>query len=149
VVIIAEQTPVMGLESIAYRTDELVVAVCETHPLAAYSGVRFEQALTYEFIGPHQESSVHNLLSEHASKLGTSVRQRIRVTSFECMCQMAAANLGICILPRDVLKRYIRPLHLHAVALEETWAHRQLNIVARNFEALAPTAKAFVGHLTA
>ncbi|MBC8878034.1 MULTISPECIES: LysR family transcriptional regulator [Pseudomonas] len=147
--IIAEQTPAMGLESIAYRTDELVVAVSETHPLAQFTGVRFEQALGYEFIGPHQESSVHNLLTEHAGKLGTTVRQRIRVSSFECMCQMASANLGICILPRDVLRRYLKPLHLHAIALEESWAHRQLNIVSRSFEALAPTAKAFVGHLTA
>ena len=147
--IIAQQTPALGLESLAYHTDELVIAVAETHPLAACSGVRFEQALTYEFIGPHQESSVHNLLTEQAGLLGATVRQRIRVSSFECMCQMASANLGICILPRAVLRRYLKPLHLHAIALQEPWALRQLNIVSRSFEGLAPTAKAFVGHLTA
>lgn len=147
--IIAEQTPAMGLELIPYRTDELVVAVSEQHPLAASSGIRFQQALAYEFIGPHQESSVHNLLTEQADKVGASVRQRIRVTSFECMCQMASANLGICILPRDVLRRYVKPLRLHAIALQEPWAQRQLNIVLRSFDGLSPTAKAFVGHLTA
>lgn len=147
--IIAEQTPSLGLETLAYRVDELVIAVPEHHPLAGQTQASFEQALLYEFIGPHVESSVHLLLTEQAQLLGRAVRQRVRVSSFECMCRMVSTNLGICILPRDVLRPYLRPFQLQAVTLAEPWAKRQLQIVARRFEALPPTARAFVAHLTA
>jgi DNA-binding transcriptional LysR family regulator len=147
--IIAGQTPSQGLESVHYRVDELVIAVPEQHPLAHLPHASFEQALTFEFIGPHLESSVHVLLTEQAELLGRTVRQRVRVSSFECMCRMVSTNLGICILPRDVLRPYLRPFHLQAVTLDEPWAKRQLQIVARRFESLPPTVRAFVAHLTA
>jgi DNA-binding transcriptional LysR family regulator len=137
------------LETLAYRVDELVIAVPEHHPLAGHAHATFDQALHYEFIGPHVESSVHLLLTEQAAVLGQTVRQRVRVSSFECMCRMVSTNLGICILPRDVLRPYLRPFQLHAVTLAEPWAKRQLQIVARRFESLPPTARAFVAHLTA
>lgn len=147
--IIAEQTAAQGLETKPYRTDELVFAVPESHPLANHDAIRFAQALEYELIGPHVESSVHVLLSEKAAELGLTIRQRVRVSSFECMCRMASTDLGICILPRDVLKPYLRPFRLQAVDLDEEWAKRQLLIVARKFDTLPPTAQAFAGHLCA
>ncbi|MBZ9780115.1 LysR family transcriptional regulator [Pseudomonas sp. REP124] len=146
--VIAEQTPSLGLETLGYRADELVIAVPERHPLAGQSQARFEQVLQYEFIGPHAESSVHLLLTEQAALLGKTVRQRIRVSSFECMCRMVSTNLGVCILPRDALRPYLRSFQLQAITLAEPWARRQLLVIARRFESLPPTARAFVAHLT-
>ncbi|MDH2076866.1 LysR family transcriptional regulator [Pseudomonas atacamensis] len=146
--VIAEQTPSQGLETLAYRVDELVIAAPEHHPLASQSQATFEQVLQYEFIGPHVESSVHLLLTEQAALLGKTVRQRVRVSSFECMCRMVSTNLGVCILPRDVLRPYLRSFHLQAITLAEPWAKRQLRVIARRFDSLPPTARAFVAHLT-
>lgn len=146
--IIAEQTSAMGLDVAPYRSDELVLAVADAHPLAAKGSISFAEALNYEFIGPHIDSSVHLLLSEQALKAGAAVRQRIRASSFECMCRMASINLGICLIPRDVLRTYIKQFRLTAIALEEPWANRNLFIVSRNFDAMTPTARAFVGHLS-
>ncbi|GGJ86709.1 LysR family transcriptional regulator [Pseudomonas matsuisoli] len=146
--IIAEQTPMLGLEVAPYRSDDLVLAVASEHPLASRSSVRFSEALNYEFIGPHVDSSMHILLFEQAKKIGGVVRQRIRASSFECMCRMASINLGLCLIPRDVLRTYIKQFRLNAITLDEAWAVRRLVIVSRSFDAIAPTARAFVSHLS-
>lgn len=145
--IVGEHTPALGLETSLYRTDEMVIAVAEGHPLASRESIGFAEALTYEFIAPHPESSVHRLLTEQARLLGGEIKQRIRVSSFDSLCRMVSTNLGIGFIPRGVLRPYLRQFRLRALALDESWADRRLFMVARSFDALAPTTRAFVDHL--
>lgn len=146
--IVAEHTLTLGLETVPYRVDEMVMAVSEQHPLAQRKSISFSEALAYEFIGPHPESSVHRLLSEQARLLGGVIRQRIRVSSFDSLCRMVSTNLGIGFLPKGVVRPYLRQLRLRALTLDEPWADRRLYVIARSFDALTPTTRAFVDHLT-
>lgn len=147
--IIGEHTPAPGLETSLYRIDEMVIAVAEGHPLASRKSLGFAEALTYEFIAPHPESSVHRLLTEQARLLGSEIKQRIRVSSFDSLCRMVSTNLGIGFIPRGVLRPYLRQFRLHALTLDEHWADRRLFMVARSFDALDPTTRAFADHLCA
>lgn len=147
--IVGEHTPALGLETALYRTDEMVIAVAEGHPLASRESIGFAEALTYEFIAPHPESSVHRLLTEQARLLGGEIKQRIRVSSFDSLCRMVSTNLGIGFIPRGVLRPYLRQFRLRALTLDERWADRSLFMVARSFDALDPTTRAFADHLCA
>lgn len=147
--IIAEQTPSQGLETLAYRHDELTVAVPAGHPLAGRSRIRFKELLRHEFVGPHLESSTNRLLTHEATKLKGTLKSRIRISSFDCMCRMVSAGLGVSILPRNVLNHYLRPLKLKAVTLDEPWAERSLLLAFRRFDSLSPTLRTLVDSLKA
>ncbi len=142
--IIAAQTASQGLETVPYRNDELTLVVPADHVLATRKSVRFQEALEHEFVGPHLESSMHTLLTSEAQKLGMDLRLRIRISSFDCMCRMVGAGLGLAILPRSVIRQYLRSHRLKAVTLDEAWAQRSLLLVFRKYEAASPTLKTLI-----
>ncbi|MBD8576853.1 LysR family transcriptional regulator [Pseudomonas syringae] len=146
--IIAVQTSPQGLETFAYRDDELTLLIPTGHALAGRKSVRFKDVLEHEFVGPHLESSVHTLLTAEAEKLGMALKLRIRISSFDCMCRMVSAGLGLAILPRSVIQQYLRSHKLKAVTLDEPWAHRSLLLAVKKYDAASPTLKTFIDHLT-
>lgn len=145
--IIAEQTPHEELQTRPYRTDDLVVVVSGKHPLADRESISFEEVLSHEVITPHQSSSINLVLQEQAKRLNRPIRQRIRISSFECMCRMASINLGVCVLPLGVLQPFLQTLDLIAIPLTDKWARRNLLVIARSFEMLPQAARFFVDHL--
>lgn len=145
--IIAAQTASEGLETLTYRHDELTLVVPSGHELATRKAIKFKEVLEHEFVGPHLESSMHTLLTGEAAKLGMSLKLRIRISSFDCMCRMVSTGLGIAVLPRSVINQYLRSHKLKAVTLDEPWAHRTLLLVVRKYEAASPTLKTFIDHL--
>lgn len=145
--IIAAQTAAQGLETRPYREDELTLVVPAGHPLATRSSVRFKEVLEHEFVGPHLESSMHTLLTSEAEKLGMSLKLRIRISSFDCMCRMVSTGLGLAVLPRSVINQYLRSHKLKAVTLEEPWARRLLLLAFKKYETASPTLKTLIDHL--
>lgn len=145
--IFAEQTPAHGLQVFPYRQDELVVIAPTSHVLARRQKVRFDTLLDHEFVGPHLDSSVHALLTAEAKKRGRPLRPRIRISGFDCMCKLVAAQLGIAVLPRAVAAPYLRGGRLRAITLAEPWATRTLLIGVRQLETLPATARSLVGYL--
>jgi DNA-binding transcriptional LysR family regulator len=145
--IIAVQTAAQGLETLAYRNDELTLVVPADHPLATRKSVRFEEVLQHEFVGPHLESSMHTLLTSEAEKLGLALKLRIRISSFDCMCRMVSSGLGVAVLPRSVINQYLRSHKLKAVTLAEPWAQRSLLLAFKKYDAASPTLKTLIDHL--
>lgn len=145
--IIASQTPAQGLETLAYRRDELTLVVPAGHALAQRKRVTFRDALEHEFVGPHLESSVHSLLTREAEKLGMDLRLRIRISSFDCMCRLVSNGLGVAVLPRSVVSQYQRSHALKALTLDEPWAERSLLLALRKYDAASPTLRTFIDHL--
>ena len=145
--IFAQQTPAQGLEVFPYRQDELVVLVAQGHALAGKASVTFTEVLAHEFVGPHADSSVHALLLSEAGKLGERLDFKIRISSFECMCQMVEAGLGLAILPRALARPHLKASRLKILSLDEPWARRDLLIGIRNFQNASPTARALIDSL--
>lgn len=145
--LIAGRTAPRGLQIFPYQSDELVLAVAAAHPLASRESVSYKEALDYEFVGPHAESSLHALLQQEAAALSLRVEQRTRVSSFDCMCRMVAENLGVAILPQAILSSYMSFLRLACVKIEESWATRTLVIATRDYDSLSYAARALVDQL--
>ncbi|WP_322981429.1 LysR family transcriptional regulator [Pseudomonas sp. C11] len=145
--IFAEHTRNTSLETRPYRQDQLVVVVPREHVLSRHAMVSFQQALEHEFIGPHPDSSLYSLFAQRQAEAGMSMRVRVRVSSFECMCRLVAARVGIAILPKAAIVQYLRPMKLQMIRLEENWARRMLVIGVRSMDLLTPTVRTLFEHL--
>ncbi len=145
--IFAERTPPLGLRTVAYRSDRLVLVVPEGHPLAGRKRLRFTEALDHEFVSLPSGTSLAERLREEAEALGRRLKLRIQVRSFDAMCQMVAAGLGIGVLPDAAVKPYLRAMGLRQIDLSDPWVHRQLLIGARDFDALPRPVRLLMEHL--
>lgn len=132
-----------------YRTDELVLIAPKGHPLARRRAVRLADALAFDFVGVHPGSAINNLLTRAAAEAGVPLRLRIQVTSYDALCLMVSAGLGVGVLPRGSAQLYLGTLALRPVTLAEPWAHRQLSLCVRSEESLSSVARLLVDHLRA
>lgn len=145
--VFASITPAPELETFHYRSDELAVAVPPCHRFFDRDGVHFSEVVGEELIASHSESALYALITKEAEKLETTLKVKIRVSSFDCMCQLVAGRLGIAVLPRHVINIYAKSIPVVAVPLDEPWARRDLQIGVKDFRMLPATVKAFVEHL--
>ncbi len=79
----------------------------------------------HEFVGLYRGSSLLELTSRAAQLAAKAMKLRVQVRSFDAMCQMIEANLGIGVLPSGVLRRPL-PRTLAVIELNEPWARRRL-----------------------
>lgn len=147
--IFAERTPTLGLQTVPYRRDRLVLVVPAGHPLARRRRVSFSEATDYDFVSLTQGTSLAQRLALESQHAGKPLRIRIQVRSFDAMCQMVAAGLGIAILPSGAVQPLVRPLGLKPIELSEDWADRELWLGARDLGALARPARLLHEHLQA
>lgn len=146
--IMADQTPTLGLQTTPYRRDRLVLIVPNGHPLARRKSVTFNDALEFDFVSLTHNTSLAKRLHLATDLSGGRLKLRIQVRSFDAMCLMVAAGLGIAVLPDAAARPHIRSMGLRTIGLSEDWAERELLICARDLNALPKPARLLVSHLT-
>ncbi|QHI98859.1 LysR family transcriptional regulator [Xylophilus rhododendri] len=137
------------LVQLPYRQDELVVVAPRGHALARRRSLRFAEVLGHDIVGLHQGSAMNDLLHRGAAEAGLPLRLRMQVTSYDALCLMVDAGLGVGVLPRGSARLYLPALKIAAVTLAEPWATRQLMLAVRSLEALSSAARSLVEHLQA
>ncbi|MBH3458537.1 LysR family transcriptional regulator [Pseudomonas putida] len=137
------------LLKVRYKRDQLVLVVREGHPLAHQAQVAFAETLDNDFVGLHSASSINMRTHEAARRAGRVLRLRIHVPSFDAVCRMVQADMGVGILPRKAFELFGGALGLRAVALSDDWAERELLLVARDLESLSPVSRLLFEHLRA
>lgn len=145
--IFAENVPAFDIEKYAYRRDRLVVLVPAGHAIATRSEVSFADILEYDFVGLNQGSSLLQRLSDAASALDKVLRLRIQVSSFDAICRMIEAGLGIGVLPDGAVRPELLGSGLRAAYLSDTWASRILWLGVKNKSGLLPEARKLLEHL--
>ena len=138
-----------GLQTRAYRQDQLVLITPRRHPLAGRSAIDFADSLAYDQVGLHSNSSINRLMRQAALRAGQSIRLRIRVTGLDAMCRMIDNGLGVGVMPRRAFEWLHGAGTLACIPLQDDWATRQLQLVARDFSTLPQPARLLVDHLTA
>lgn len=145
--IFAEGTPPLGLQTLPYREDRLVVVVPRGHALAARKSVDFIEAADFEFVSLSSGTSLAERLRHAAEGLGKRLRLRIQVRSFDAMCQMVAAGLGIAVLPDAAVQPHLRSMGLRKIDIRDDWARRRLLVGARDLAALPRPVRLLMDHL--
>ena len=137
-----------ALPSRPYREDNLVLVVPQAHSLPSDTAIFFEEALAYDMIGLHANSSIGVAMQRAAARNGQPLKLRMQVTGLDAMCRMIDNGLGIGLLPDRAFALMQGVGHLRAIGLQDDWARRALRIVARDFDTLPVTARLLVDHLT-
>ena len=145
--VFAEGPATSGLDTRMIGSDQLVIACSNTHPIKKLKSVTFDKCLDYDFVGLNRGSSLLELTSRNAEKLGKQMRLRIQVRSYDAMCQMIAVNLGIGVLPIQACAAQIKAMGLNVIKLEDSWANRKLLLAMKANVNHSPSATMLSEHL--
>ena len=145
--VFAEGPITTGLDTHVMGRDQLVIACSKDHPLRKRKLISFEECLQYDFVGLNRGSSLLELTSRNAEKLGKKMRHRIQVRSYDAMCQMIAVNLGIGVLPHQACATQIKAMGLKTVQLSDPWAKRNLLLAMKTNTTQLPAATLLSQHL--
>lgn len=136
-------TPSDGLVIRAYRRDRLVIVVPAGHEIAALPEVKFTSLLDHDFIGLHHGAALLNRMYQ-ALDDGVARRPRLRlqVHSFDAVCRMVKAGVGLGLLPDGAVEPHLRSMDLRAVPITEPWAQRQHYVAVRRDADITPPVRA-------
>lgn len=132
-----------------YRQDRLVLITPQGHALAQRASVAFAEVLDQAFVMLHSGSAIHTFTMNVAAALGRHLDVRIQVRSFEAVCRMVGAGVGIGLVPRSAVPRAGLSEPPVVVALDEPWAQRDLQVCVRKGVEPSGFASALVQHLRA
>ena len=129
--IIVEGTRTEGLETFPYSTDRIAVVMPADHPLARVPEMKFADVLDDDLIALESGSSMMRLLAEQAVIAERTLQLRVAVRSFEAVCRMVQAGLGLGLLPYQAASLLGKGLGLAVRPLAEEWAERRMLICVR------------------
>lgn len=136
-----------GVDMLPCWRDELALLAPAGHVLARDGAVRFAQVLDHPMVGLKPGSSLHGRLLRAAAERGRGLPLQVQVGSFDAVCAMIAAGMGVGIMPRAASLPYLDALGLVAVRLDEVWAEHQLYLCRRTDSPLPPAAARLFAHL--
>jgi len=136
-----------GLDVHSFGSDELVLVTPAEHPFAALREISFAETLGEAHISLQEGSSISSVLPSIASSIGRSLVFRIQVGSFESMCRLIEAQVGVGIIPRSSAERHARTMRIKLLPLVDDWAVREQRLVIRNEATLPKIARDLMEHL--
>jgi DNA-binding transcriptional LysR family regulator len=145
--VLAEVATGDGVTLIPYRRDRLVLIVPASHALAGQGQVRFADVLDAPFVMLHAGSAIHTFTMNAAASLGRHLNVRIQVRSFEAVCRMVGAGVGVGLVPCSAASGRVMREPPVIVKMDEPWARRDLQICVRQGAALSGFAVALVENL--
>jgi DNA-binding transcriptional LysR family regulator len=147
--IVAGTVDVGALQTYPFRSDRFVVVAALGHALAGRSQVTFAEVLEYDLVGLERSSSLQRFLLGKAARAGRPLKARVQLRSFDAVCRLVEAGVGVGVVPQSTAHRAAKSMALAIVDLADDWALRELTIVVRAEEDLRPYARQLVDSLKA
>jgi DNA-binding transcriptional LysR family regulator len=139
--------PEMQLETFPFAQNVLVLITPKRHPLAGKRRVAFAETLNYEYIGLDSASALQTFVNRQAERQGRQLKVRVRLNSFDVICQMVEAGTGLAIVPRAAALRWRRLASFSIVPLTDTWVVRHLTLCVRSLRSATPHARRLLTYL--
>ena len=145
--IIVGDSVVEGLDTLPYCTDRLAVVMRTDHPLASVPELSFNDVLEDEVITLEGGSSMTRLVAAQAVIAERTLQVRVQVRSFESICRMVDAGLGLGLLPNQAAQALAKGLGLTVRPLNEEWAERQMLLCVKRERAGQPSVAKLLAFL--
>lgn len=142
--VIGENTPTEGLETLVCETDELVLVTPPNHPLVSSGNVSFSSVLDYDIVGMNRSTSLIRQVQLMAAAIGKPLNIRVQVRSFDAMCKMVSAGVGVAVLPRNGAMPHAPAMGLMLQKIDGLWTSRRLILAMRSRRHLSLPAAQFV-----
>ena len=146
--IIVEGANTDGLETIVYGSDRLAVVMPADHPLARRPQMRFVDVLDDDLIALESSSAMMRLLTEQAVIAERTLHLRAEVRSFEAVCRMVQAGLGLGLLPYQAASVLGKGLGLSVRPLIEDWAERRMILCVKKDRMANPSVAKLLAYLS-
>jgi DNA-binding transcriptional LysR family regulator len=128
-------------------SDHLVLIVPVAHRLAESKVVRFADVMDELFVGLEAGSTLQDHIDELAADLCKTLEHRIRMKSFEGVCQMVSQGIGVAIIPQAFAKRFRRRYPFKTIAISDDWSRRQLCLCFQKWHTLSAPMQNLLTHL--
>jgi len=125
--IVADWAELHGLDVVPFREDRLVLVLPAGDPLRAREAVRLGEVADRAFVALPASSVLQAHVEARARELGLGLPVRVRAPGFEAACRMAAAGVGLAIVPQAAARR----CGVDSVPLDHPWAKRTLTVCSR------------------
>ncbi len=132
------------LETRPFATEQLVLVMHKDHPLTAHRKIAFAEAAGENFVGLSLGSPLQDYLDAHALRGGKPLPLRVRLRTFDGLCRMAEAEVGLAIMPETAARARRKSMHIAAVKLSDSWAMRSLSLCFRDYGTLSAHARGLV-----
>lgn len=142
--IVAGPVDAPELQTIHFSTDRLVLVVSNGHPLQEQDKVKLADAVRYPFITMHEGSTLVAFLRDQLERIGQRLPQRIQLYSFDSICRMVQAGVGVGVIPDSAARRYGAEMKLRVVELDEPWVVRERKLLVRDIDALPGCARELI-----
>ena len=94
-----------------FRSDRFVVVVAErASARGGRARSRSRRSSGHDFVGLDRASALQRFLADKASRIGLPIRLRVQLRSFDAVCRMVEAGVGLGIVP-ETTARAGRPHH--------------------------------------
>jgi DNA-binding transcriptional LysR family regulator len=145
--VVMDGTAMDGLISHPYREDRLVVVVPREHPLRGRQ-IQFCELVKHDLVALESSAAMMRLLSKAALEIGMPLRLRMQVWSFEAVCKLVQAGMGLGILPEAAANDFAPVLGLRLIHLKDAWAHRRILVCVRDLTSLSTVGQKLLDQLT-
>ena len=135
-----------GLETYEYRRDRLAAVVPQGHALTQ-SESSFAELLQYDLVALDGSAAMMRLLAHAALDAGQPLRLRVQVKSFEAVCKLVQAGMGIGVLPEIAALDFAPVMGLRLIRLTDDWAGRSMQVCVRDYANLPTIARKLVEQL--
>lgn len=142
--IVAGQVDTLGLQAIHFSTDRLVLATAKNHRFARRKKIAFAETLDEDAVGMQQGSTLQTFLGQVVDSLGKPLKLRIQLSSFDAMCRMIGAGVGVGIVPESAARRNQASMGIALIELTDAWSVRERYILVRDQTALPSYAQALI-----
>ena len=129
--IVAGQVDTLGLESIHFSTDRLVLVTSRKHRFAKRRRISFVETLDEDAIGMQQGSTLQAFLGQISDNLGKHQKRRVRLSNFDAMCRMIGSGVGIGVVPESAARRNQDAMQLALIELTDPWCVRERYLLVR------------------
>lgn len=138
-----------GLTQWPFVPDAIHAVYPREHALARVRGtLTFSQMLAYPLIGYRVGGALDSLMQTQARQLVAGFAPTVTVGSFDAICRMIEAGMGVALMPASALRAYAGSPHFGSRPLQDTWARaRALDIYAMKREPQSPAVLALIAVL--
>lgn len=147
--IVAGPVDTLGLRAIHFSTDRLVLVTARRHRLAKRRRIGFAETLSEDAVGMQQGSTIQTFLTKMTDQLGLRLKLRIQLSSFDAMCRMIGAGVGVGVMPESSARRNQESMKLALIELTDEWSVRERYILVRNNETLPAYAQSLITSICA
>jgi len=127
--------------------DHLALIIPSSHPLNHKSAVYLKEVVHEAFVGFNPSSALQAHINTQVSRMGYELNFRVRMNTFEGLCEMVANGIGLGIVPEITADKYQARFDYKKIELLDPWAKRKLCICYQRRETLSPGMQKLLSYL--